>query len=638
MRSGDDKRRSGPRGFIGIAFASFVLAAACQGSVGNAPIITGDGGLGTGGGLGGNGATATGGNGAGPGGSGSGSGATGGIPFGSGGSGTGNAPGTGGTGNTGGTSSTACVGDPVAVQKRMVRLSFNQVTTTIRTMLGNTIADSIVADPVFAADLLDSKHRGFPPLASPREGSVITDGTWVTGDQIAQKAAKYVLDNFAAVTRCTGTGAALDTCAQTWLRNLAAAGYRRPLTAAETTTFNQLYTDLKDVAKVGLTTQQATQFSVYGILESPHFLYRTEFGTSATAAGVLTPYEVASEISYFLTDGPPDVPLLAAAANNTLSTTEQVTAQVNRILATAAAKTNLESAMFGYFAIPNIESVVIDTNVFKGWNDGLRNSLEHESDLFLRDVLWNGKVADLLTSRTSILNATLASFYGVTNFPPAGTTLDADGFGKVTLPATRAGILTQGGFLVARARPMAGSVIGRGLLINAAVLCVSNPPFPTALAATIDMVNAQMMNDTERDKAKYRGMTSPCSSCHVNFDSYGLTLENFDGIGQYRTADEKGRPIDASVTLPALVGGGTVANAVEMAAQLAKGGAFANCVAKNLLNFALAETPSNPLPTNACAIRNVSNAFTANSDGTFTSLVRGIAVSPTLLSRSGGLP
>jgi hypothetical protein len=515
----------------------------------------------------------------------------------------------------------------------MVRLTFNQVVTTIRSVFGNTIGDKLDNDPVYNADLLDAKHRGFPPLASPREGSVVTDATWTTGDQIAQATAQYVVDNFATATGCTQTGTALDTCAQNWLRGKAAAAWRRPLPAAETTSFNQLYTDLKDPTKVGVTTQQATQFSVYGILAAPQFLYRTEFGTSATAAGALTPYELASEISYFLTDGPPDAMLTAAAAGNMLSTSAQVSAQVDRILATPTARANLHGAMFGYFAIPNIEAIVIDTATFPTWNDGLRNSMEHETDLFLQDTLWNGKVADLLTSKTSFINATLAPFYGA-SLP---TSQDADGFGKVTLPANRAGILTQGGFLVARARPMAGSVVGRGLLVNASFLCATNPAFPADLAATIDMVKAQLADQTERAKSDYRRNTPPCSGCHPNFDPYGLALENYDGIGHYRTVDELNRAIDASVALPALAGGATVNGAVELGAALAAGGAFANCVAKNLFNFALAETPATPLPTNACAVRNVSDQFTASSDGTFSSLVRGIAVSPTLASRTGGL-
>ena len=45
-----------------------------------------------------------------------------------------------------------------------------------------------------------------------------------------------------------------------------------------------------------------------------------------------------------------------------------------------------------------------------------------------------------------------------------------------------------------------------------------------------------------------------------------------------------------------------------------------------------------PVETNACAIRNVSDAFTGSSNGSFSSLVRGVAISTTLASRTGGLP
>src|SRR5262249_32960374 len=159
------------------------------------------------------------------------------------------------------------------------------------------------------------------------------------------------------------------------------------------------------------------------------------------------------------------------------------------------------------------------------WNDVVRSSMYHESDLFLQDVLGGGKLADLLTSRKSRINQALAPIYGVA-WPPAGATPDADGFAAVDLPETRAGMLTQGGFLVAPARPMAGSVVGRGLLVNAAVLCNVNPAFPTQLAADIAKASSLLANASEKEKAAYRADKSrPCSGCHPNFDPYGLALE-----------------------------------------------------------------------------------------------------------------
>src|SRR4029077_18228878 len=262
--------------------------------------------------------------------------------------------------------------------------------------------------------------------------------------------AKYVLDNFTAVTACTGT-TVTDSCAQTWVRAFAAKAYRRPLDAAETADLDKVYTDVKSF---GGTVQEATQYAVYSALDSPFFLYRAELGAGAATMGALTPYELASQISYFLTDGPPDATLLAVAAQNALATDVQLRAQVDRILATPATKQNLHDAMMSYFAITTLETIVVDGAKNPGWNDFVRSSMYHESDLFLTNTLWNGKLGDLLTSRMSPINDTLAPIYGV-SWPPAGVALDADGFGTVQLPATRAGMLTQGGFLVARARPMA---------------------------------------------------------------------------------------------------------------------------------------------------------------------------------------
>ena len=54
--------------------------------------------------------------------------------------------------------------------------------------------------------------------------------------------------------------------------------------------------------------------------------------------------------------------------------------------------------MMSYFAIPTIETIVVEDS---GVHDAaVRNSMYHESELFLRNTLWTGKVADLLTSRS----------------------------------------------------------------------------------------------------------------------------------------------------------------------------------------------------------------------------------------------
>jgi hypothetical protein len=49
------------------------------------------------------------------------------------------------------------------------------------------------------------------------------------------------------------------------------------------------------------------------MLQSPHFLYRSELGTDSGGTYTLTPHEVASRLSYLLWGTMPDQQLMAAA-------------------------------------------------------------------------------------------------------------------------------------------------------------------------------------------------------------------------------------------------------------------------------------------------------------------------------------
>ena len=113
----------------------------------------------------------------------------------------------------------ACTGSEVQASKRIVRLTFNQFVNSIRSLLGTTIADQLANNANYS--IVDSTHRSFPPLSSPREGVNITDNVWDTADRMAQDVAKYVFDNFGTVTSCTGTNVT-DTCAQNCVRGFAA--------------------------------------------------------------------------------------------------------------------------------------------------------------------------------------------------------------------------------------------------------------------------------------------------------------------------------------------------------------------------------------------------------------------------------
>jgi hypothetical protein len=511
-----------------------------------------------------------------------------------------------------------CEGWDVAMPKRLIRLSFNQIAASLSPIFGADFAKKIVTDN----SIKDPTERTFPPLGDTDEGSSYIDSKWQTADGIAKAAGDQALATFATLSGCGATPTA--DCAQGFITKLAERAFRRPLSDRDKSSLLTVYSEV--VAKGG-TIQEATQYSVQAIFDSPSFLYRTEFGADANE-GPLTPYELASQISYFVTDGPPDDQLLAAAAQNQLSTPEQIGPHVDRLLATQAARTNLQAAVLASLGIGKVLTVVIDPMKIPEFNAGVAASMFHETELLINNVLWNGKVPELVTTRKAFVNAKLAPLYGVT----APATLDADGFGAVDLPDNRAGILTSLGFLTSRSRTDSQSVVGRGLSVNDAILCQQNPAFPDALADQIKAVNMTQGDLSERERADYRAKTAPCVGCHPSFDPFGISLENFDTIGRYRTMDDKGRPINAAVTLPPSAGSGMAANAVEMGQALANTGAFSACVATKLLTYALAETG---VSGKSCATKAVAERFKM-TDQSFSALVREVAMSKTITQRTKG--
>ena len=75
-----------------------------------------------------------------------------------------------------------------------------------------------------------------------------------------------------------------------------------------------------------------------------------------------------------------------------------------------------------------------------------------------------------------------------------------------------------------------------------------------------------------------------CASCHARMDPLGLSLENFDAIGQWRTMDA-GKPIDASGVL---LDGTKVQGPAELRqALVAQKEQFVRTVTAKLLTYAL---------------------------------------------------
>src|SRR5262249_13765864 len=90
---------------------------------------------------------------------------------------------------------------------------------------------------------------------------------------------------------------------------------------------------------------------------------------------------------------------------------------------------------------------------------------------------------------------------------------------------------------------------------------------------------ARARRDHHRNKAS-------CNQCHGVIDPTGLAMENFDAIGQWRTADRQANaPIDSTTVLP---NGVPINGPVELRAQLVNHPAtFARAFTEKLMMYAV---------------------------------------------------
>jgi hypothetical protein len=150
-------------------------------------------------------------------------------------------------------------------------------------------------------------------------------------------------------------------------------------------------------------------------------------------------------------------------------------------------------------------------------------------------------IVDLLTSNETWLNEQLARHYEVSGV--YGTH-----FRRVTLTdENRFGILGKAAVLAVTSYTTRTSPTVRGKFLLENILAApvpAPPPNIPALEASVPegkIVPVREMLEAHRANAV-------CASCHSRMDPLGLSLENFDAIGQWRTTDA-GKPIDASGVL-----------------------------------------------------------------------------------------
>jgi len=372
-----------------------------------------------------------------------------------------------------------------------------------------------------------------------------------------------------------GLPAAGDERRDAFIAEFGLRAYRRPLVAADVSRLATVF-DAGPTHYPSLDPFTAgVRLTLEAMLQSPHFVYRTERSEVVVDGLVLLDdYELASKLSYLIWDTMPDDALMAAAADGFLTDPDILGDHAERMFADERAHAKMEHFHEQLFEMERWTDT--DHNV-PGWRPELAPMMLEESRLFLESIIFDGgTLRDVLTSNVAFVNEDLAALYGVSGVTGAE-------YQEVTLDAAeRSGLLTRLGFLTKYATLSEPDSIHRGVFINNRLLCrnIQAPPsIPDDLTPT---------GTTNRERITSITGPGTCGeSCHhTTINPIGFAFEAYDAIGQLRTEDN-GQPIDAAATYVTGIDESiTFDGAIDLSEQLATIEAPHNCYSTRLLEFA----------------------------------------------------
>ena len=392
----------------------------------------------------------------------------------------------------------------------------------------------------------------------------------------------------------------------------------------------------------GVFTQPDTTFeagiaqAMVAVLASPRFIFREE-GVEPLRAGQTHPlvddYALASRLSYFFWSTMPDEELFRLARENRLRAS--LAGQITRLMSHPRSDEFVRNFTGQWLHARDITTVVLDDNaiyerehprpkeslearatfarlrdipeaqrtpaqaaqfaealkvsrerrartVVPTLSRSLREAMQQETEMLFEHLLKEDRpLTELIDSDYTFLNEELAKHYGI-----EGVT--GRGMRRVTLPpdSPRGGVLTMGTVLATTSNPTRTSPVKRGVFILDSILGTPAAPPPPDIPSLEDAASPEKLRSmTLRENMALHATNPLCASCHSRMDPLGLALENFNAMGQWRTA-EMNQPIESAGKL---ITGEKFADIRELKRILATAhrGDFYRCVSEKLLTYAL---------------------------------------------------
>jgi len=401
-------------------------------------------------------------------------------------------------------------------------------------------------------------------------------------------------------------------CARNILEAVAKRAFRGPVDAVD---MNRILSFYEKERADGGDFDAGIEGGLRFVLVHPRFLFRVERDPEGTASGSsyrINDLELASRLSFFIWSSIPDDDLLATASSGKLRNPVVLEQQVRRMLKDERARALGSNFAGQWLYLRNLRGLQPDADVFPDFDHNLREALQRETEMLFESVVLEDKtVVTLLNADYTFVNERLARHYGIPNvygtqFRRVAVTNDA-----------RRGLLGHGSVLALTSQNNRTSPVLRGKYVLTNILGTP-PPAPPAVVPPLDENPGKAKS--MRDRMEEHRKSPACAGCHKLMDPIGLALENFDGIGRWRTTDN-GAIIDP---VSQLADGTKVDGPVALRqAILRRPDMFAQNVTEMLLSYGLGHgIEYHDMPFVRAIVKDASR-----SGYTFSSLVLGIVKS-----------
>lgn len=470
------------------------------------------------------------------------------------------------------------------------RLSREEYANTLRDLLGQAPK----SHELFSVD-----ESG--PFGYAQGGAVSSQEVDRMLESTATLIDRFVMSQLKTMAPCTPKDEDDRACVGSIVKWFGSRAFRRQLGATEHASLMKSF----DTARASASLSNSLKETLQVTLLSPGFHYHWERGDEAPVVKnglvVLTGFEVASRLSYFLWQTMPDDELLAAAQAGQLTNAAAVGAQVKRMLMDPKASQGIRGFVTAWLPLRGLRSD--DTSL---GDHATRVSMKESLLKFVDDLIvgeGDGLFQTLMAGDYAFVDGEVSKLLGMTNVETTGTMQR-----KPFVDAARAGLFTQPAFLAATADTTLATIIHRGRFVYERLgSCAAVPP-PTG---AIPPPPPKPPNASVREHMSAHANEGVCRGCHQFMDPMGFAFDNFDTMGRARSTDDYGKPTDTSGQMPlndeVMI---QFEDAADLMRQLGKQDPALRCFARQLFGYAL-RLPNDD--ANERAIVDVEDGFVADN-------------------------